>query len=163
MVLNDKQKNAGCALVDIGAETTSVAVFEEGNIISLTVIPMGATHVTNDIALGLQIPLEDAERVKTGHIIGDFPKKQLDEIIEARLIDIFELVRRHLKKIHRDRLLPAGIVVIGGGSRSKNIDEIAKKILKLPVRIGTPKMFSDNKSSSNDSSWAGAYGLCLLG
>ena len=163
IVLNDKQRNAGCALVDIGSETTSIAVFEEGNVISISVISMGGNNVTNDIALGLQIPIEDAERVKTGHIIGDFPKKQLDEIIEARLTDIFELVRRHLKKIHRDRLLPAGIIIIGGGSRSKNIEDLAKKILKLPARIGTPRVFAENKASSNDTSWTTVYGLCLLG
>ena len=92
VTLSRAQKIAGSILANIGAETVSIVVFENNIPISLKVFSIGSTDITNDIALGLKIPLEDAERIKIGLLSGiDFPRKKLDEIITARLSDIFEL------------------------------------------------------------------------
>jgi len=117
VTLSKAQKIAGCVLANIGSETVSIAVFENNTPISVEVFPLGGNDITNDIALGLKIPLEEAEDLKRGTIIGvTYPKKKLDEIVAARLSDIFDLIEAHLKKIGRNGLLPAGIVITGGSS-----------------------------------------------
>jgi cell division protein FtsA len=117
VTLTKAQKIAGCVLANIGAETVSIAVFENNIPASLEVFPIGSTDITNDIALGLKVPLEEAEQIKVGAITGaSYPRKKLEEIISARLYDIFELIEAHLKKMGRNGLLPAGIIITGGGS-----------------------------------------------
>ncbi|MDB5238726.1 MAG: cell division protein FtsA, cell division protein FtsA [Candidatus Parcubacteria bacterium] len=163
VTLSKSQKVAGCVLANIGAETVSVAVFENNIPTSLEVFPIGSTDITNDIALGLKVPLEEAEQIKIGAITGStFPRKKLEEIITARLSDIFELIEVHLKKIGRNGLLPAGIVITGGGSGLNSIDIMAKAALKLPSRIGSIGV-GDGKASFKDATWAVAYGLCIWG
>ncbi len=163
VTLTKSQKIAGCILTNIGAETVSIAVFENNAPISLEVFPIGSTDITNDIALGLKVPLEEAEQIKVGAITGTtYPRKKLEEIIEARLSDIFELIEAHLKKIGRNGLLPAGIVITGGGSGLNTVDELAKAALKLPSRIGSITL-GGSEESFQDASWAVAYGLCIFG
>lgn len=162
ITLSSKQKNVGVMLVNIGAETVSIAVFENSNLISLQVFPIGGTDITNDIALGLKIPLEEAEGIKIGSMIGDYPKKKLDEIIEARLSDIFELIENHLKKIKRSGLLPAGIVITGGGGNFVIIEDLSKSMLKLPSKIGNADILG-TKNKIKDSSWFVALGLAIYG
>ncbi len=164
ILLNAKQKTAGCVLVDIGAETVSVSVFENNNLIALQVFSIGSMDITKDVALGFKIALEEAESVKLGSVIGgDYPKKKVDEIIEARLGDIFELVENLLKRIKRSGLLPAGIIITGGGSHINRIDEIAKKQLNLPAKVGPADNSFNNKFKVKDSSWYCALGLALTG
>ncbi len=162
VTLTDRQKSAGCVLADIGAETVSIGVFENGMMVSLRVFPIGGVNITNDIALGLKIPLDEAEGVKIGSILGNYPKKKLDEVIEARLSDIFELIDSHLKKIKRSELLPAGIIIIGGGGNIPLIEEMAKDYLRLPARIGSPLPFLSAKNKPRDFSWYSACGLCMM-
>jgi cell division protein FtsA len=163
VTLSKTQKIAGCVLANIGAETVAIAVFENNIPTSLEVFPIGSTDITNDIALGLKVPLEEAEQIKIGAITGaSFPRKKLDEIVGARLSDIFELIEAHLKKIGRNGLLPAGIVITGGGSGLSTIEDLAKVALKLPARIGSIAG-TDTKSSFKDATWAVAYGLCIWG
>lgn len=161
VALNKKQRSVGCALVNIGAETVSIAVFENDISISLQVFPIGSTDITNDIALGLKIPLQEAEKIKVSGPEGIYPKKKLDEIIEARLYDIFELIESHLKKIGRSGLLPAGIVLTGGGAGIATIEDLAKAVLKLPSSIAHPAIANAGKHLVKDSSWLVAYGLAL--
>ncbi len=162
-VLNKRQKEVGVALVDIGAETTSLAIFEEGNILSLEVFPFGSSHITNDIALGLQISLDEAEDLKLGYI-SDNQKRKLTDIIEARLDDIFELIENHLKKIGRNSLLPAGLILTGGGANLANIEELAKNSLKLPVKIGLHSDYLKiHDKQVHNPKWSTALGLCILG
>lgn len=159
--LDKHQKEVGSILADIGAETTSLAVFEERNLISAEVFPIGSNHITNDIALGLQIPLEEAEELKF-NFASDNQKKKLGDIVEARLNDIFELVENHLKKIGRSGLLPAGAVLAGGGANLSNVESFAKKFLKLPARIGIPSVpikISDKQILN--PKWAVSLGLCV--
>ena len=162
ILLNTKQKTAGCVLVDIGAETVSVSVFENNLLISLQVFSIGSMDITKDVALGFKIALDEAESVKLGSVLGgDYPKKKVDEIIEARLGDIFELVDNHLKRIKRNELLPAGIIITGGGAHITHIEEIARKQLNLPAKVGPIDATINNKLKIKDASWYGAYGLAL--
>lgn len=162
VMLTKAQKRAGCVLANIGAETVSIVVFENGTPISLKVFPIGSTDITNDIALGLKIPLEEAEKIKRGTVAhANYSKRRLDEIVSARLSDIFELIDAHLKKIKRDGLLPAGIIITGGGSGITTIQDLAKASLRLPSRIATLDPGQNGKVK--DASWAVAYGLCIWG
>ena len=163
VTLNKSQKVAGCVLANIGAETVSIAVFENSIPTSLEVFPIGSTDITNDIALGLKVPLEEAEQIKIGAITGSsYPRKKLEEIVAARLSDIFELIEAHLKKIGRNGLLPAGIIITGGGSGLNSIDDLARVALRLPARIGNIGLV-EGKSSFKDATWAVAYGLTIWG
>jgi cell division protein FtsA len=162
VILSKAQRRAGCILANIGAETVSTVVFEDMTPISLKVFPIGANDITNDIALGLRIPLEEAEKIKRGGMTATtIPKKKLEEIINARLGDIFELISLHLKRIKKDGLLPAGVILTGGGSTTLGIQELARNTLNLPARIATLEFGKNTKV--RDASWAVAYGLCMLG
>lgn len=161
ITLSEKQKIVGSLLVDIGAETVTSSVFENGSLIALHTFALGGADITNDIALGLKIPLEKAENFKLGNVDEDYSKKKLDEIIEARLSDIFELIENHLKKIKRSELLPAGALLIGGGSNISNLVEFSKEALKLPSAIGNTEIFGNMKTKLRDPSWYVALGLLM--
>ena len=164
VTLSKAQKIAGCVLANIGSETVSIIVYEDNKPISLETFPLGGSDITNDIALGLRIPLEEAEEVKKGSIVGvTYPRKKIDEIISARLDDIFELIDAHLKKIGKNGLLPAGIVMTGGGSSLEMIENLARNSLKLPSRVGSITFGEDAKGQIKDASWSVSYGLCLIG
>lgn len=162
--LTKTQKMAGCVLANIGAETVSLIVYENGTPLSLEVFPIGSTDITNDIALGLKISLEEAERIKLGAITNtNFSKKRLDEIIVARLSDIFDLIEAHLKKLGRNGLLPAGIILSGGGSGLSSIEDLARGALKLPSKVSVINVPQGSKQQVKDATWAVAYGLCIWG
>ncbi len=163
VTLNKLQKIAGSVLANIGAETVSIVVFENNIPVSLEVFPIGSNDITNDIALGLKIAIEEAEEIKTGLLNGSsYSKKKLGDIIGARLTDIFELIESHLKKIGRSGLLPAGIIITGGGSGLGDIEEFAKFTLKLPSKIASVNFSLKGKSEIRDATWAVAYGLCII-
>jgi cell division protein FtsA len=163
VTLSKTQKIAGCVLANIGAETVSIVIFEDNVPVSLKVFPIGSTDITNDIALGLKVSLEEAEQIKKGALTGTtYPKKKLDDIMLARIEAIFELVDAHLKTIGKNGLLPAGIILTGGGAGIATIEDIARATLKLPSKIAAPRI-SNSKGNVRDSSWAVAYGLCMWG
>ncbi len=161
VALTGRQKIVGCALVNIGAESLSLAVFENGLLVSLHTFSIGGADITNDIALGLRIPLEKAELLKIGNLTEEHPKKKLEEIIEARLGDIFELIENHLKKIKRNELLPAGIIFTGGGSNISGLVDFSKSTLKLPSSIGTSDFFGTAKTKLRNPEWFTALGLIM--
>lgn len=172
--LNKQQKTAGCILANIGSETISVVVFEDNLPISLEIFPVGSTDITNDIALGLQIPLEEAEKLKLDRFHSQSNKQQLEEIIENRLSNVFTLIEAHLKKIDRNGLLPAGIVITGGGSGISTLEDLARASLSLPSSIGQLHYRTGTDTAEkernkvknifkNAPSWSVAYGLCVLG
>lgn len=162
ILLNNKQKTAGCMLIDIGAETVSTIIFENNIPISVGVYSIGGMDITKDIALGLRVSLEEAESIKLGSVTGgDYSKKKIDEIIEARLSDIFELIENQLKKIKRNELLPAGIIITGGGAGINNIENIARTQLKLPIKIGPSDYSVNNKYKVRDNSWFTALSCAL--
>lgn len=164
VTLTKTQKIAGCVLANLGAETVSIIVFENNIPISLEVFPVGSTNITNNIALELKIPLEEAEKIKHGVITSTiYPRKKLEEIVEIQLENIFKLIDAHLKKINRNALLPAGIIISGGGSGIATIKDLAETQLNLPSRIANVNFVRGSKSIVQDSTWAVAYGLCLMG
>jgi len=164
VTLSRTQKIAGSVLVNIGAETVSLVVFENNLPISLKVFPIGGTDITNDIALRLKVPIEEAEKIKIGHLTGThYSQKELEDTVLARLSDIFELVEDHLKKLGKNGLLPAGIILTGGSSSIRAIEEFAKSSLKLPSKIANLNFSNGTQNIIKDSSWAVAYGLCILG
>lgn len=163
IALSERQKTAGCALVNIGAETVSIASFENDLPLSLQIFPIGGLDITKDIALGFKIGLEEAESMKVGALPPQTSRKKFDEIVEARLSDIFELIESHLKKIKRAELLPAGIVLTGGGSRIASIEDLSKALLKLPSKIAGLEGQSSMPTKVRDGSWFVALGLALSG
>lgn len=170
IALSERQKIVGVALVDIGAETTSLSVFENGLLISVYTFSIGGADITNDLALGFKIPLEKAENLKLGNpptgrvnATEEYSRKKIDEIIEARLSDIFELIENNLKKIKRAELLPAGIVWVGGGASTPLLVELSRSALKLPSSLGTTEIFGNAKTKLRDSAWFTALGLLTTG
>lgn len=182
-VLNKKQKELGVVLINIGGGTTSLAVYEEGDLIHTAILPVGAGHITNDIAIGLRTSIEVAEKIKLEYgsaIFRDINKKdgidlaQIDsreegvvsryhvaEIIEARLEEIFLLVRKELQKIGKDQLLPSGAILVGGGAKMMHVAELAKETLGLPIQIGFPSGFGGILDKVDDPSFATVSGLIL--
>lgn len=165
--LTKAQRMAGCVLANIGAETISMVVYEDNIPISLEVFPLGSTNITNDIALGLKIPLEEAEMVKMGKGAHQIPRKKFNDIVLTRLEDMFSLVIAHLKKLGKHELLPAGIILTGGGSGIETIEDFARAAMKLPSKIPTISLdFPENpksKKTIKDTSWFVAYGLAIWG
>lgn len=160
VALTDAQKIAGCVLANIGSETVSVIVFDNNQPISLAVFPIGSTDITNDIALGLKVSLEKAEQIKLGGVTGsDVSKKKLEEVVTARLEDIFELIEDHLEKINREGLLPAGIIMTGGGSSLSMVEDVARTTLDLPASVAKLKLPKTKTIRAlENSSWTVGYG-----
>jgi len=162
VTLNKAQKTAGVILANMGAETLSIVVFDEDKPISLKVFPVGASNITEAIALSFQLPLAEAEQLKRGAVTGSsISTTKLASSVNTRLKDMFKLINEHLKLIKRDRLLPAGIVITGGGAGIMNISEVAKASLKLPAQLGLPIMAT--RVTTLDATWAVAFGLCRWG
>lgn len=162
VTLTKPQKIAGVVLANIGAETVSMAVFENDIPVSIKVLPIGSADITNDLALSLKISLDEAEQLKRGAVLGsDTPQKKVDDVVSNRLRDIFNLVDAHLKTIGKQRLLPAGIVITGGGSGLATVSDIARATMKIPSKSGAGALPS--RTVSGDATWAVAYGLCKWG
>lgn len=164
VTLSKTQKIAGCVLANIGAETTSIMVFENNIPVSMEIFQIGSNDITNDLALGLKVSIEDAELIKLGQgKYGEFSKRKIEEIVVARLSDIFDLIEDHLRKIDRSGLLPAGIILTGGGSGIPNIEELSRLALRLPSKQSRLKLEGNTKSMFRDFEWSVAYGLVILG
>jgi len=159
VTLTRSQKVAGVVLANIGAETLSIIVFDEDTPISVKVFPSGSSSITEKIALSFQIPLPEAESLKRGGVIGsDISEKKMQVIVVSQLKDLYTLVEAHLKSIGRHRLLPAGIVITGGGSGLSSASEVARMVLRVPSQIAQIGYLP--RSSSVDATWSVAYGLC---
>lgn len=163
VALSKMQKRVGCVLANIGSETLSIIVFEDSVPVSIKVFPVGASDITNDLALGLRISPEEAEQLKQGAVLGaPYPKRTIDTIVAKRVSDMFKLVEAHLKKIGKNELLPAGVILTGGGSSIQTVAELAKAVLRLPSRTAALGEVSQ-KMQLRDASWAVAYGLTIWG
>jgi len=183
--LTNRQKDLGVAVVDLGASTTSLAVYEEGEILHSTILPIGSEHITNDIAIGLRTSIEVAERVKIEY--GDcfantvskkeeldlyelgagsheiVKRKYLSEIIEARVEEIMQKIDNEFRKVQRSGMLPSGVVFTGGGAKLPGLVEAAKKYLRLPATLGYPLNFISATDKINDLSFVNAVGLVKWG
>ena len=189
-VIGPKQKDLGVALVNIGSSTTSLAVFEEGELLHIAVLPVGSEHITADVAIGLRCPINLAERIKLEYgrakpdqfskkdevDISDLAeeeevveentvisRKYIAEIVEARVEEIFEKIDNELKKVDRSGILPAGVFLIGGGSKLADLVWLAKKVLRLPACIGTNRNIEATIDKANDTVFLTALGLVVWG
>lgn len=168
VLLDKRQKEVGSLLCDIGGGTISIAVFEEGLPIYVNTFPFGSDNITNDIALIIQTPLDEAEKIK--HAYGKEEnkfdrqtQKKLGDIIEARFSDAFELAGENLKKIGKERLLPGGIILTGGGANIPNVIDFARNHLRMNTEIGICSSFENREKRFFDSKWSVALGLAMLG
>lgn len=180
-VLSEKQMENGVAVIDLGAATTSVAIFEEGDLQYVGVIPVGANNITNDLAIVLQIDTEIAEDIKRRYIAkpagetadGEilvrhgreemaFSKAEIYEIIEARLTEIFDRVKKELKSAKYDHKLPEGMVLVGGGAKLKDIDVFAKNALEASIKIGVPRDLGGVADAILKPEYAAAVGLAIM-
>ena len=163
-VLSEDEKDLGSVLVDIGGGTTDVIVFHEGSIAHTAVLPVGGNHVSNDIAVGLRTPVSEAEKIKikNGSVLPQtieqdeqievlaasgkerrtLSRKMLCQVIEPRMSELFNLVRKELKSVGSADLTPAGMVLTGGASLLDGTEDLASNITELPVRIGEPDYVS---------------------
>jgi cell division protein FtsA len=184
-VVSERQRELGVCVVNIGAATTSVVVYEEGDVLHTAVLPLGSDHVTSDIAIGLRTSIEVAEQVKVRYgtcLPEDVGKKEeirlgelgamedeivgrrfVADIVEARIQEIFEHVDRELKKVDRSGMLPAGIVLTGGGAKLAGILDAAKVSFRLPVSLGIPLGITSVIDRMSDPSMSTAIGLVLWG
>ncbi len=188
-VLSKKQKNLGVMLIDFGFGTTNIAVYEEGKILHAKTIPIGSSYITNDIAIGLKIPIELAEKLKLsyssatssgvgkrdiiklsdvdGKSEGEISRKFLSEIIEVRVAEILDLINNEIKAIGRNVQLPGGVVATGGGVKLYKMDEILREEMRLPAQVGFPNLSRfeilnpAHKELIDDPEFAVAVGLML--
>ena len=159
-VLTDDEKELGVCMVDIGGGTTDIAVFTEGAIRHTAVIPIAGDQVTNDIAMALRTPTQNAEEIKIKYAcaltqlagvdetikvpsVGDRPARDLSrqalaEVVEPRYEELFNLVQSELRRSGFEDLLAAGIVLTGGTAKMEGAIELAEEIFHLPVRLGYP-------------------------
>ena len=178
-VLTENQRENGVAVLDIGAATTGVAVFEEGDLQYLSVIPLGGQNVTNDLAIGLRADPEIAESVKLAHArfggkkLGkvetkhekktySFEQSEIDEIVGARYEEIFEAVAKELKKAGRAGKLPSGAVLTGGGANTKGLVDFTKEQLGVAARLGKPSEYGGASNEIKGPEFSAAAGLMLI-
>ena len=184
-VLDEDEKELGVALIDIGGGTTDIAVFHDGAIVHTSVLAVGGHQITNDIAIGLRTPMNEAERIKHRYgcalnsLVGEadllevpsvggrqsreLPRTVLTEIIEPRVEEIFALVRRELEKTGFAELLGSGAVITGGSTILEGMPELASRVLELPVRRGTPKGVGGLADVVSSPIYATGVGLVLYG
>jgi cell division protein FtsA len=183
--LTKRQKELGVVIVDLGGGTTDVAVFEEGELLHTNILPIGASHITNDLAIGLKTSVDVAEKIKLEYgyaVPSEIDKKEeidlsklseqeeqvvlrreVSEIIRARMDEIFELVNKELKKVKRDGKLPGGIILTGGGAKMGGVVDVAKDVLGLPAQVGFPKDYASAIEKVDDPAFATAVGLVAWG
>jgi cell division protein FtsA len=184
-VLSNTEKELGCALVDVGGETTQVVVFTSGSPVYASVLPIGGQNITNDLAVGLRVSLEDAERIKIklsegslkssedkndevdiselGLDVQTVPLSLVNNIIEARLSEIFSMVGLEIKNSGQQGNLPAGLIVTGGAVQTSGLKDLVKKVLRLPLRIGTPTGVSGLIEEVSTPAHATTIGLVIYG
>jgi len=184
-VLSRRQKELGVVVIDVGAGSTSISVFEEGSTLYTASLPVGGESVTNDIAIGLRTSIDTAEKIKIeyGTVVPDevndretidlsliskidhqtVSKKHLSEIIQARYHEIFVMAKDELRSIGRDGMLPAGAILTGAGVKIPGCLDLAREVLGLPVQIGFPTEVEGVVDKIDDPAYATAIGLVVWG
>lgn len=179
-VLTEQQIENGVVLIDIGGATTNVAIYEEGDLQYAAVIPAGGVNITNDLAIGLKTDPEVAEQLKIEHAsatshgesagvsikyngeIYNFDTADIDEIVEARLEEIFDAINKELKRAGRFGKLPSGAVLTGGTAQLKGLADYAKESLGLAARIGVASGYGGVADNIDKPQFATALGLMLI-
>lgn len=182
-VLQDDERELGVALVDIGAGTTDIAIWEGGNVVHTAVLALGGDHITRDISIGMRIPIPEAERIKInygcaksnivrqddkltvsgvgGRGAKELSRQLLADIIEPRVEEIFLMVQKELRKPGEESLLASGLVLTGGCTNLDGIEEMAEEVIGLPVRSGTPQQIGGLKNVVESRSFSTGIGLIL--
>lgn len=185
-VLTPTEKELGCVLIDVGGGTTSVTAYVDGAVTYSGVIPIGAKNVTNDLAIGLRVSLETAEKIKLA--LSEKKKRDVEEndeldlaglniteikkiskktliegIIRPRLNEIFSMVKIELEREGINNRIPAGAIITGGGAETAGVVDSAKRMLSVPVRIGLPKGISGLIDDVINPSFSTCVGLILYG
>lgn len=188
-VLSDTERELGVIMVDIGAGITNICIYVDGALSHSSVIPIGARHITNDLAIGLRISLESAEKIKlylsnhygkkkeeteegensdeldiaSLHLMEDLKKVSqktlVDGIIKPRLNELFTMVGIELKKSGFATQTPAGVVITGGGAKTSGAQESARRMLSMPVRVGLPEGVTGLIDDVENPAYATAVGL----
>ena len=179
-VLNSRQMENGVGVVDMGGSTTGVAVYDEGELQFVGVVPIGSNDITNDLATVLKTIPEIAEEIKVRFATGrfgetdkdviikrgreeyKFSRKDVDDVVEARLEEIFEGVRNMLKAAGYDKRLPEGLVLVGGGSRLRDIEVYARDQVELAVRLAKPEGILGVSEEIMKPEYSAAVGLMML-
>lgn len=179
-VLKEAQLENGVAVVDMGGATTSVAIFEEGDLQYVGVIPVGGVNITNDLAIGLKTDPELAEKVKLAHANAGtrdsnagvtmkeggqthtFNIGEVDEIIDARLEEIFEGIQKEFKKAGRAGRLPSGVILTGGTANIKGLAGYAKDKLGVAARIGKSEGYGGVSEDAEKPEFATVIGLMMV-
>lgn len=183
-VLTDDEKDLGVAIVDIGGGTTDIAIYKDGGLRHTAVLALGGNHFTNDIAVGLRIPVQEAERVKKRYgcamtnmvdeseemdIAGadrqtrKVPRKYLAEIIQPRCEELIELIKREIQNASCYELTSSGVVLTGGASLLNGIDRATEATIGLPVRVGTPEGIGGIEKVVSNPMYSTGVGLVLYG
>jgi len=184
-VLSQQEIELGVCLIEIGAGTTNVVVYNEGSARHVAVLPVGGNHVTSDIAIGLRTTLDEAESLKLnyGHALAEvidhaekvevrqvggdritaLPRRFLAEIIGPRMTEIFQMAREEVRKTGFDQLLSAGVVVSGGGSRLMGTMDCAQQVFDTSARLGQPTGLVGLADKAQGPSFAVAAGLVKWG
>lgn len=184
-ILTKKQKDLGVCLVNIGQSITTMIVYEDNNVLTTAVLPIGSRHITTDLAICLKTNVNITEQIKIKYGIEDektldkkefinlsefdpanldkVSRKDIKRIIEARVEEIFNMVDKELKKIGKNSKLPAGIVLTGGGSKLNGIVNIAKNVCKLPAELGYVQNVNSVIDKIDDPAFSTAIGLVLVG
>ncbi len=184
-VLEDDEKELGVAMIDIGGGTCDIVVYADGAIVHTSVLPLGGGHVTNDIATVLRTPLESAEKIKRkyGCALRDLledgetmevpsvggrgprvlPRIKLVEIIEPRIEEIFEHVKKELMRSGYADSLAAGVVLSGGATAMEGVSEMAEQVLGLPIRRGLPTKVGGLTDVVRSPAFATGVGLVMFG
>ncbi len=180
-VLEPEEKEQGVVLADIGGGTTDVALFTEGSVYHLGVLPVGGYHLTHDLVAGLRAPFSTADEAKTayGHAIPStidaeelveidafgnerrrtVSRRRLSEILQARVEEILEMVYMDVRRAGTDDMLAAGLVLSGGSANLPGIDTLAEQVLRMPARIGVPRGIHGLSDILANPSYATAVGL----
>ncbi len=184
-VLGQDEKELGVALVDIGGGTTDISIFCGGAIVYTAVLPLGGNHLTNDVAVGLRTPAQEAEKIKQkyGCVLTSLVQREetievpsvggrnprilsrqiLSEILEPRVEEIFHLVQQELAKSGYEDRVAAGVVLTGGCSILEGMPELAEQIFNLPVRRGVPKGVGGLIDVVRNPMFATSVGLSMVG
>ncbi len=184
-VLTDEERNLGVALVDFGGGTTDLAIFSQGSIKHTSVLALGGDNLTNDVAIGIRTPFKEAEKIKIKYgsalssLIGKdetievpsvgggkprvISRELLGEILELRVVEVFELIQQEMIKSGYDDLVISGVVVTGGSSLLPGVPEIVEQVFNMPSRIGYPINIGGLKDIINSPMYATAVGLVLRG
>jgi len=183
--LTKRQKELGVVVIDVGAGCTSIAVFEEGTILHSVTLPIAGDSVTNDIAIGLRTSVDTAERIKIefGSVLPQdinerdmidlssvsrvdtqtVSKKYMAEIMQARYLEIFSLVKTELQRIGRSGMLPAGAILTGAAVKTPGVVDLARDTLGLPVQMGFPVDIGGVIEKVDDPAYATALGTLIWG